>query len=157
MTRGLRNAMTAPWTVTTLTLFPEMFPGFLGQSLAGKALEKGVWQMDALDIRGFATDRHQTVDDAPMGGGAGMSMHGSHRVASEKLVFAMPEVGIGLFPDVGASYILSRLREIPHVQFLRVGTKMPAVLPQRITPALVKMLRRFHPLWMSVHFLHPDE
>ncbi len=66
--------MTAPWTVTTLTLFPEMFPGFLGQSLAGKALEKGVWQLDAVDIRDFATDRHQTVDDAPMGGGAGMVM-----------------------------------------------------------------------------------
>ncbi len=59
--------------------------------------------------------------------------------------------------DEKLGYILSRLREIPHVEFLRVGTKMPAVLPQRITPALVKMLRRFHPLWMSIHFLHPDE
>lgn len=59
--------------------------------------------------------------------------------------------------DEKLGYILSRLREIPHVEFLRVGTKMPAVLPQRITPALVKMLKRFHPLWMSIHFLHPDE
>ncbi len=54
-------------------------------------------------------------------------------------------------------WILTRLRQIPHIEFVRIGTKMPAVLPQRITPQLVRMLRRFHPLWMSVHFLHPDE
>jgi lysine 2,3-aminomutase len=54
-------------------------------------------------------------------------------------------------------WILSRLRQVPHVEFLRIGTKMPAVLPQRITPALVRMLRRHHPLWMSIHFMHPDE
>lgn len=53
--------------------------------------------------------------------------------------------------------ILTRLRSIRHIEFLRIGTKMPAVLPQRITPQLVKMLRKHHPLWMSVHFLHPDE
>ncbi len=62
------------WQATVLTLFPEMFPGVLGHSLAGKALESGVWSLDAVDIRGFATDRHQTVDDAPLGGGAGMVM-----------------------------------------------------------------------------------
>jgi lysine 2,3-aminomutase len=54
-------------------------------------------------------------------------------------------------------WILTRLRQIPHIEFIRIGTKMPAVLPQRITPQLCRMLRRFHPLWMSVHFLHPDE
>lgn len=53
--------------------------------------------------------------------------------------------------------ILSRLRSIRHIEFVRIGTKMPAVLPQRITPQLMRMLRRHHPLWMSVHFLHPDE
>jgi tRNA (guanine37-N1)-methyltransferase len=62
------------WTATVLTLFPEMFPGPLGHSLAGKALNDGVWRLDAHDIRSFATDRHRTVDDAPMGGGAGMVM-----------------------------------------------------------------------------------
>ncbi|MEQ8440361.1 MAG: tRNA (guanosine(37)-N1)-methyltransferase TrmD [Alphaproteobacteria bacterium] len=62
------------WQATVLTLFPEMFPGVLGYSLAGKALESGVWSLEAVDIRGFATDRHQTVDDAPLGGGAGMVM-----------------------------------------------------------------------------------
>jgi lysine 2,3-aminomutase len=53
--------------------------------------------------------------------------------------------------------ILSRLRSIPHIEFVRIGTKMPAVLPQRITPELCDVLRRYHPLWMSLHFVHPDE
>ena len=57
-----------------LTLFPEMFPGPLGESLAGKALTEGVWSLEAVDIRRFAKDRHGTVDDAPFGGGAGMVM-----------------------------------------------------------------------------------
>lgn len=59
---------------TVLTLFPEMFPGPLGVSLAGKALKDGVWSLNAVDIRGFAADKHRTVDDAPFGGGAGMVM-----------------------------------------------------------------------------------
>lgn len=54
-------------------------------------------------------------------------------------------------------WILSRLRAIPHLEFIRIGTKMPAVLPQRITPQLTRVLRKYHPLWMSVHFLHPNE
>jgi tRNA (guanine37-N1)-methyltransferase len=57
---------------TVLTLFPEMFPGPLGLSLAGRALEQGVWSLEARDIRASATDRHRTVDDHPAGGGAGM-------------------------------------------------------------------------------------
>ena len=57
---------------TVLTLYPEMFPGHLGFSLAGKALEKGQWSLDAVQIRDFAKDRHRTVDDTPAGGGAGM-------------------------------------------------------------------------------------
>ena len=59
--------------------------------------------------------------------------------------------------DDRLEYLLTRLRRIPHVEFVRIGTKVPAVLPQRITPALTRVLRRFHPLWMSVHFAHPDE
>lgn len=62
------------WRATVLTLFPEMFPGPLGHSLAGKALRDGRWALEALDIRDFATDRHRTVDDTPFGGGAGMVM-----------------------------------------------------------------------------------
>jgi tRNA (guanine37-N1)-methyltransferase len=64
--------MTAPWTATVLTLFPEMFPGPLGFSLAGKALERGLWRLETVDIRRFASDKHRSVDDAPFGGGPGM-------------------------------------------------------------------------------------
>lgn len=60
------------WQATALTLFPEMFPGPLGVSLAGKALANGTWSLSAVDIRSFATDAHRTVDDAPFGGGPGM-------------------------------------------------------------------------------------
>lgn len=54
-------------------------------------------------------------------------------------------------------WLLSRLRRIPHVEFLRIGTKVPVVLPQRVTMALTRMLKQYHPLWMSIHFTHPDE
>jgi tRNA (guanine37-N1)-methyltransferase len=59
---------------TVLTLYPEMFPGPLGLSLAGKALGAGVWRLETVQIRDFTTDRHRTVDDTPAGGGAGMVM-----------------------------------------------------------------------------------
>jgi len=62
------------WHVNILTLFPDMFPGYLGQSLSGKALEKKSWSYDAINIRDFASDKHKTVDDTPFGGGAGMVM-----------------------------------------------------------------------------------
>ena len=57
---------------TILTLYPEMFPGHLGTSLAGKAMERGQWALDTVQIRDFTTDKHRTVDDTPAGGGAGM-------------------------------------------------------------------------------------
>jgi tRNA (guanine37-N1)-methyltransferase len=60
------------WRATVLTLFPEMFPGPLGVSLAGKALASGLWRLEARDIRDSATDRHRSVDDTPAGGGPGM-------------------------------------------------------------------------------------
>jgi len=60
------------WQATVLTLFPEMFPGPLGISLAGRALADGLWALEALDIRASATDRHRSVDDSPAGGGPGM-------------------------------------------------------------------------------------
>jgi tRNA (guanine37-N1)-methyltransferase len=66
--------MTALWRASVLTLFPDMFPGALGQSLAGRALERGIWSLQARDIRDFAGNRHRTVDDTPFGGGAGMVM-----------------------------------------------------------------------------------
>jgi tRNA (guanine37-N1)-methyltransferase len=62
------------WRASVLTLFPEMFPGPLGHSLAGRALGAGLWALDATNIRDAATDRHRSVDDTPFGGGAGMVM-----------------------------------------------------------------------------------
>ncbi|MBV8826029.1 MAG: tRNA (guanosine(37)-N1)-methyltransferase TrmD [Bradyrhizobiaceae bacterium] len=62
------------WAASVLTIFPEMFPGPLGLSLAGKALANGVWALNTIDIRDYATDRHRSVDDTPAGGGPGMVM-----------------------------------------------------------------------------------
>ncbi len=62
------------WRASVITLFPELFPGPLGASLAGKAHGKGLWALDAVDLRGYATDKHRTVDDTPAGGGPGMVM-----------------------------------------------------------------------------------
>jgi lysine 2,3-aminomutase len=59
--------------------------------------------------------------------------------------------------DEALGWLLSRLRRISHVEFLRIGSKVPAVLPQRITLGLTRMLKRFHPLWLSIHFTHPEE
>jgi tRNA (guanine37-N1)-methyltransferase len=60
------------WRASVLTLFPAMFPGPLAQSLAGRAVQAGIWSLQTVDIRDFATDRHRTVDDTPFGGGPGM-------------------------------------------------------------------------------------
>src|SRR5207237_3256339 len=77
------------WRATVLTIFPEMFPGPLGVSLAGKALEKGRWTLEAIDIRNHATDKHRTVDDTPAGGGPGMVMK------ADVLARAIDAVGAG--------------------------------------------------------------
>lgn len=74
---------------TALTLFPEMFPGPLGLSLAGRALREGLWRLDAQDIRAQARDRHRTVDDTPFGGGAGMVMRPD--VVDAAIASAMPD------------------------------------------------------------------
>jgi len=60
-------------------------------------------------------------------------------------------------PDEAIEWLLHQLRRIPHLEIVRIGTKAPVVLPQRITPALCRMLKRYHPLWMSIHFTHPEE
>ncbi len=78
------------FAATILTLFPEMFPGSLGISLAGKALNDGLWSLDARDIRGHATDKHRTVDDHPAGGGAGMVLKPDILAAA---IDAAPHVG----------------------------------------------------------------
>jgi len=74
---------------TVLTLYPEMFPGALGFSLAGRALDSGIWALETVQIRDFATDRHRTVDDTPAGGGAGMVMRAD--VLAKAIDLASPE------------------------------------------------------------------
>ena len=97
------------WRAVALTLFPEMFPGPLGESLAGKALKEGVWSLEAVDIRRFAKDRHGTVDDAPFGGGAGMVMKPDVLSAAIEAV-ATPGVPKVLLSPRGAPFTQVRAR-----------------------------------------------
>ena len=103
------------WRATALTLFPEMFPGPLGESLAGRALKEGVWSLEAVDIRRFAGDRHRTVDDAPFGGGAGMVLKPDVLSAAIEAVMQAP--GMAGVPKVllsprGAPFSQARGREL---------------------------------------------
>lgn len=82
--------MHGKWHVNLLTLFPEMFPGTLGLSLSGRALEKGIWSYAAVNIRDFGEGVHKTVDDTPFGGGAGMVMRPD---VLEKAVLSLPQAG----------------------------------------------------------------
>ena len=66
--------MAQAWTAQIITLFPDAFPGLLGESLTGKALKDGVWQLQATDLRRYGQGKHRNVDDTPSGGGAGMVM-----------------------------------------------------------------------------------
>jgi tRNA (guanine37-N1)-methyltransferase len=87
------------FAATILTLYPEMFPGPLGTSLAGRALSEGIWSLDAVNIRDFAIDKHRTVDDTPAGGGAGMVLRADvlaaaiDSVADDRPVLAMTPRG----------------------------------------------------------------
>jgi tRNA (guanine37-N1)-methyltransferase len=78
------------WRTTVLTLFPEMFPGPLGVSLAGKAMSSGLWALEARDIRDSATDRHRSVDDTPAGGGPGMVLRADVLAAAIDAADAVP-------------------------------------------------------------------
>ena len=90
------------WRATVLTLFPEMFPGPLGVSLAGKALAEGRWSLSAIDIRDYATDKHRSVDDTPAGGGAGMVMRADIAAA------AIDDARGSMPPDTPAIYLSPR-------------------------------------------------
>jgi tRNA (guanine37-N1)-methyltransferase len=79
------------WRATVLTLFPEMFPGPLGVSLAGKALASGLWALEARDIRASATDKHRSVDDTPAGGGPGMVLRADVLAAAIDAADAAPQ------------------------------------------------------------------
>jgi tRNA (guanine37-N1)-methyltransferase len=76
------------WRAVALTLYPEMFPGPLGISLAGRALSNGIWSLESVQIRDFATDKHRSVDDTPAGGGAGMVMRADVLAAAVDHVLA---------------------------------------------------------------------
>ncbi len=78
----------------------------------------------------------------------------SHREVRDVLISGGDPLTLS---DEALEWILRRVRAIPHVEIIRIGTKVPVVLPQRITKELTRMLRKFHPLWMSIHFTHPDE
>ena len=84
--RMSRNEMT--WSATVLTLYPKMFPGPLGQSLSGRALAQGLWSLEMVQIRDFATDKHRSVDDTPAGGGAGMVLRADVLAAAVDPVLA---------------------------------------------------------------------
>ena len=90
------------FAATVLTLYPDMFPGPLGVSLAGRALGEGKWSLDAVNIRDFAADKHRTVDDTPAGGGAGMVLRADvlaaaiDSVADDRPVLAMTPRGVPL-------------------------------------------------------------
>ena len=90
-----------PWRATVLTLFPEMFPGPLGYSLIGKALESGVWTLKTLDFRAFARDKHRTVDDTPSGGGPGMVLRAD--IAAATIDQAKAETAAALGDESAAS------------------------------------------------------
>ena len=94
------------WRATVLTIFPEMFPGPLGASLAGKALAEGKWALAIIDIRDFATDKHRSVDDTPSGGGAGMVMRADIAAA------AIDAARAGAEPTTPALYLSARGRPL---------------------------------------------
>jgi tRNA (guanine37-N1)-methyltransferase len=102
------------WRATVLTILPEMFPGPLGASLAGKALGEGKWALDLIDIRGFATDKHRSVDDTPAGGGAGMVMRADIAAAAIDAARqrAAPETPILYLSPRGKPLTQDRVREL---------------------------------------------
>ena len=104
--------MASPWCATVLTLFPEMFPGPLGVSLAGKALASGVWALEARDIRDSATDRHRSVDDTPAGGGPGMVLRADVLAAAIDAAIIAPDRPRLLMSPRGRPLTQSRVREL---------------------------------------------
>jgi tRNA (guanine37-N1)-methyltransferase len=100
------------WRATVLTLFPEMFPGPLGVSLAGKALATGLWDLEGRDIRAAATDRHRSVDDTPAGGGPGMVLRADVLAAAIDAANVSPERPRLLMSPRGRPLTQSRIVEL---------------------------------------------
>ena len=104
--------MTSCWRATVLTLFPEMFPGPLGVSLAGRAIASGLWVLEARDIRNSATDKHRSVDDTPAGGGPGMVLRADVLAAAIDAADAAPDTPRLLMSPRGRPLTQSRVREL---------------------------------------------
>src|SRR5580765_4208062 len=100
------------WRATILTLFPDMFPGPLGVSLAGKALASGLWSLEARDIRNSATDRHRSVDDTPAGGGPGMVLRADVLAAAIDAAGSAPDRPRLLMSPRGRPLNQSRVAEL---------------------------------------------
>ena len=100
------------WRATVLTLFPEMFPGPLGVSLAGKALALGIWELEARDIRASATDKHRSVDDTPAGGGPGMVLRADILAAAIDAANAPDALPRLLMSPRGRPLTQSRVRQL---------------------------------------------
>lgn len=116
--------MTKPdtiWKAKVLTLFPEMFPGALGLSLAGQGLKDGIWALETVDIRDFAGDKHRSVDDAPFGGGPGM-------VLRPDVVSAAIEAATALAKDLPLIYLTPRGRSLNQARVKELAKGPGAVL-----------------------------
>ena len=112
--------MTCKWTAVCLTLFPELFPGPLGASLTGAALDKGLWDLKTLHFRDFAEGKHRSVDDTPAGGGAGMVMRAD--VAARTI-----DAGLDVMPDLRRLYLSPRGRPFCQ-EFAHELSQEPGVL-----------------------------
>jgi tRNA (guanine37-N1)-methyltransferase len=101
------------FVATILTLYPEMFPGPLGMSLAGRALEEGAWWLETVQIRDFAADKHRTVDDTPAGGGAGMVLRADVLAAAIDHARALqPACPVLALTPRGTPITQARIREL---------------------------------------------
>ncbi len=115
------------FAATVLTLYPEMFPGPLGVSLAGRALERGDWTCDTVQIRDFPTDRHRTVDDTPAGGGAGMVLKAD--VLAAALDSILPGTGRGTAAEGGGGGAQAQAQDLGGLEPGSVPLHQPAAGP----------------------------
>lgn len=120
------------WQAQLLTLYPEMFPGPLGVSLAGKALDKGIWSLDVTQIRDYATDRHRNVDDTPSGGGPGMVMRADVLAAALDDVTARrapgPDGEVPMEEDFPVVYLSPRGRRLDQAMVREFAGKQGVTL-----------------------------
>ena len=116
---------------TVLTLYPEMFPGALGLSLAGRALEAGTWSLEAVQIRDFATDRHRTVDDTPAGA---VILCGRFEGVDERVIAArnLEEVSLGDFVLSGGEVAALALLDSLAAELKGTGVRVNTILPSII-------------------------